>query len=653
MRPARYLLVPAAALALGVLPATAAEDDGHDVRGEVADVAAATPDVVIEGSGWGHGVGMSQEGAYAMAQAGHDVDDIFEHYFTDAHRAAAADLGAAVDDVPVRVGLASSTPDVRVEEAVVSLGEGTDEVRWQSCGDEGCRNGAVQDTGTWRAVADDDGLRVEEEADGQWEEVFTTEDRKLRVGEGADDPLEVRGVDGDGGEVAPRVVGRGTHEIHDVTDQGDADGRLSTVQVVPDLEQYLYGLAEVSASWPAEALRAQAVLGRTYAAARIGGGADGLCRCDLRAGQGDQVYRGWSKEHETVGGEPASGPWLDAVDDTAGEVLAHDGEMVAYPVYSASHGGASENIEDSWAYAAHQPYLRHVDDEWSLHEGNALRSWTANVEHDLIVGAVSAALADEVEAVELLDVRATTDGATPREILVAGRDEDGELVEGVLGDEAGAIAGNAVRDALSGRDLDVVDANGSSADQLSGLPSAQFDLIGFAPFTDDLGRVHEYAAAWAAEAGITEGVGDDRFEPTGEVTRRQMAAFLHRTFDIPEPEDHEPFEDAGHGEPQREAIAALAEAGVAAGYDDGTFRPGERITRAQMATFLARAIGLADVPADDRFRDVDEQPHAGAIHAVADAEVALGYDDDTFRPTLEVSREQMASFLRRAVAEAS
>ena len=44
--------------------------------------AASTEPVVFEGSGWGHGVGMSQYGSRAMARAGHDAREIIEHYFT-------------------------------------------------------------------------------------------------------------------------------------------------------------------------------------------------------------------------------------------------------------------------------------------------------------------------------------------------------------------------------------------------------------------------------------------------------------------------------------------------------------------------------------------------------------------------------------------
>jgi hypothetical protein len=95
-------------------------------------------------------------------------------------------------------------------------------------------------------------------------------------------------------------------------------------------------------------------------------------------------------------------------------------------------------------------------------------------------------------------------------------------------------------------------------------------------------------------------------------------------------------------------IAAVAAAGITQGYDDGTFRPHLAVTRAQMATFLARALELE--PADDEhtFPDVDGV-HAPGIAAVAAADITQGYDDGTFRPHLAVTRAQMATFLTRAL----
>lgn len=126
-----------------------------------------------------------------------------------------------------------------------------------------------------------------------------------------------------------------------------------------------------------------------------------------------------------------------------------------------------------------------------------------------------------------------------------------------------------------------------------------------------------------------------------------MASFLARALDLPN-EGGGRFADTD-GSVHAGAIHAIAEAGVTAGYDDGTFRPGLSVSRAQMASFLARAL---DLPTGDQgaFTDTGDSVHAEAIGAIAGAGVTTGYDDGTFRPSAAVTRGQMASFIARAFA---
>ena len=87
-----------------------------------------------------------------------------------------------------------------------------------------------------------------------------------------------------------------------------------------------------------------------------------------------------------------------------------------------------------------------------------------------------------------------------------------------------------------------------------------------------------------AELGVTRGYGDGTFRPNQDVTRAQMAAFLERAFDLPQAGDAG-FSDT-EGNTHRDAINALAASGITRGYGDGTFRPHQRTTRAQMAALL-------------------------------------------------------------------
>jgi hypothetical protein len=123
----------------------------------------------------------------------------------------------------------------------------------------------------------------------------------------------------------------------------------------------------------------------------------------------------------------------------------------------------------------------------------------------------------------------------------------------------------------------------------------------------------------------------------------------------PEPSDPDPSDPGpsdpdpspGSGDAHAAAIEAVLAAGIAEGYPDGTFRPARAVTRGQMASFLARAVGLEE-GAGRSFSDAHRGVHAGAIEAVAAAGIAEGYPDGTFRPARAVTRGQMASFLVRS-----
>jgi subtilisin len=98
------------------------------------------------------------------------------------------------------------------------------------------------------------------------------------------------------------------------------------------------------------------------------------------------------------------------------------------------------------------------------------------------------------------------------------------------------------------------------------------------------------------------------------------------------------------GDPHAGAIAALADAGVVNGYPDGTFRSARPLTRGQTASLLARAAGLPGV-AVGPFTDTAASTNHGAINAVAAAGLVAGFPDGTYRPDQLVTRAQIASVL--------
>ena len=159
--------------------------------------------------------------------------------------------------------------------------------------------------------------------------------------------------------------------------------------------------------------------------------------------------------------------------------------------------------------------------------------------------------------------------------------------------------------------------------------------------------VHAAAIDELAERGIAEGLGDGSFRPGHVVQRGQMATFIARSLGITGT-DPPQFPDA-HDSVHAAAIAAVSEAGIASGFADGTFRPSEAVTRGQMASFLARAANLSPAT-HGSFSDVAGSVHADSIDAVAQVGITTGFADGTFRPDDPVSREQMATFLIRLLA---
>src|SRR5204863_1765680 len=108
-------------------------------------------------------------------------------------------------------------------------------------------------------------------------------------------------------------------------------------------EQYLLGVAEVPNDWPMQALEAQAVASRTYAAYGIQrNGRRARCACDVADGENDQTYEGWSKETGSDGDR-----WVQAVTATSGQVVTYGGALIQ-AFFASSDGGHTENVEDAW-----------------------------------------------------------------------------------------------------------------------------------------------------------------------------------------------------------------------------------------------------------------------------------------------------------------
>jgi stage II sporulation protein D len=288
---------------------------------------AAAADVVIDGRGWGHGVGMSQYGAYGYAlREGRDHEFILGHYYTGSQ------LGQA-PATRMRVRLkAARAPKISGATRAVSGGRRVTlrsghGYRFQALNADRV---AVIDSTTGRTRAR---LRVP---------VTVTGGASTRLHGSAENGLS-------NGFYRGRMV---------LSREG---GRVLAVNHVW-LEHYLYGVvpAEMPASWPAEALAAQAVCARSYALTSRSTGLPWDVYADVRS----QVYRGVLSE------VPAS---TAAVRATRGEVVTVSGE-VAQTFFFSTSGGRTAANEESFG-GSPLSYLRSVDDPHD--DLSPVHTWTA------------------------------------------------------------------------------------------------------------------------------------------------------------------------------------------------------------------------------------------------------------------------------------
>jgi stage II sporulation protein D len=261
--------------------------------------------LVFNGHGWGHGVGMSQYGAYGYALHGSTFDQILSHYYP----------GTTLGPAPVskiRVLLADKRKTLKLSSEIpFTVRDGT-----------GAKHSLAAGTVSLGA-----GLMLA--VDGK------TSPQKLTA------PLTFTA--GKGGPLTLTRPYRGQIQVDVV------DGRLRAIDIV-GLEQYLYGVvpSEMPSKWASEALKAQAVAARSYALATRQVAAPFDVYSDTRS----QMYLGISSESSAA---------TAAVNLTKGKVLFYGGS-IATTYFSSTSGGKTESSLD-WTGTA-RPYLVSVPDPY-------------------------------------------------------------------------------------------------------------------------------------------------------------------------------------------------------------------------------------------------------------------------------------------------
>ena len=201
----------------------------------------------------------------------------------------------------------------------------------------------------------------------------------------------------------------------------------------------------------------------------------------------------------------------------------------------------------------------------------------------------------------------------------------------------------------------VVDAEGDSTLLVWSLPSGVCPAPSATPAFPDVSadNVHVDGIDCAAYHEIALGYADGTYRPANGVRRDQMASFIVRTLDtaghtLPSP-DHSFTDIAGNTHEQ--AIGQLAAADIVLGRTPTDYAPDRTVTRDQMASYLVRALEWAHdttyTAPKSPFTDIAGNTHEQAIDIAYDLGLTTGRTETTYEPRIDVRRDQMATFLVR------
>ena len=563
----------------------------------------AGPDVSFTGSGWGHGVGLSQYGAKAMGADGASWREIIDRYYTGV---AVGSLGMVApesfvntDPDPLWVGLLQDS-----ESVTFSVETGTARL----CFDVENYCSAIATTGeTWRFGPDTPDSCAFQRVIGQGVTLLISRSASCAASVRPDSasvvialPFKARSYDNGTIRFRKAVAPR---KFHTAIEMG--------------IDDYMKGLAVVPESWAAASLEAQAVAVRSNALWHaLDRGAEGTfgatqqaaCSCNLYDASPDQVFQGYT-------GEIRHPNWVAAVDATAMQVMGW-GATVALGEFTSSSGGWTENYSDVFGGTAHS-YLASVNDSAAYADSaaNPHQSWGAGSNQ------ASLALAFGFSWVSDLEVVSRNASGSAAAVLMTGI-RDGRPV-------SESVSAVDVRSALS-------------------LRSTTFDVT-VTPRFSDVPTTHQFAGEVLGldVLKITTGCTATAFCPTGQVTREEMAAFLVRALALPQASGDTFGDDDGSF--FEADIEALVAAGITDGCSASAFCPDAPVTRSEMAAFIARGFKLSQA-SGDTFGDDDGSFFEADIEALVAAGITDGCSASAFCPDAPVTRSEMAAFIVRALA---
>ncbi len=320
---------------------------------------AAIPTFTLNGRGYGHGVGLSQYGARGFAAHGKTGEWIATYYYP----------GTAIGTATARSISVNIDRQAIYDSGSESYNAGYTRTYWRVRPGHYGGKLKVDGVSTWGDAtyqvepdpADNDKVRVVNTSTGK---VVHAAASSIDMAETGQSPnlVQVIGTSGVYNQTYVRYRGKLVFKA--------LDGRVSAVNLLP-MDSYLYGVVprESPSSWPLEALRAQAIVARSYAWTSSG---------TLYCTTSSQVYNGHSHGSDrTATTMHEASRSNEAVSSTSGKYVKYGTEVVKAFFYSSS-GGHTARIEDIWPGTGEpsttHPFRRAVSDPYD-HEYSPYSPW--------------------------------------------------------------------------------------------------------------------------------------------------------------------------------------------------------------------------------------------------------------------------------------
>jgi SpoIID/LytB domain protein len=319
---------------------------------------------VFTGSGYGHGVGLSQYGAKGQALEGKSAIEILNYYFPNAQ------VTSVEDTATISVNIAHQVPALSLVIPTTDFATVTvDTAVATSLPPDSVLNFAI----SGKVISGPGG------SGKLWVIKWSNPESIISVNVGK----------------SKFLVNHGYIQLRAVSAPG-IGFRIEATNLLRLHDEYLYGIAEVPSSWPTAALESQVIASRTYALMRMNS-IKKACDCHVYNSKYDQAFVGYSKE-----GEPRYGQfWKAAVDATAvdeshGLAITVD-QLPVSVFFSSSTGGMTQWSVDVWGTDI--PHLVSVPDPWSIDPAvnKNYASWTKKVSQKVMAKAFG--LADVIQII--------------------------------------------------------------------------------------------------------------------------------------------------------------------------------------------------------------------------------------------------------------